>query len=298
MSDVIWDIPEHWIHQQKDSDGTVIEFLRPAEKTDVSVVIPYSSDHTPEYMLREAIETVSNQTVEAEVIIVVDEQQRGPAFSRNLGISQADNRYVAFLDADDLWEPTKLERQLQKLSETGAGICLEGPDMSDEELIRQLIRINIDSLTPSVLIDRDKVNAQFEESLEMREDHLFIIEATNQAGVCFCEDLVTVRKHAQGVSSRTRFNEEHVFRFWEILIERVPWTKQYTPDYWGEAYKQLGLAQLECGKPVGGIRYLLRSAREDYNWTSLLFLILSPLIILYYKFRIDDLRRRYNICRP
>ena len=38
--------------------------------------------------------------------------QQGPSGARNLGVSEATSRCVAFLDDDDSWLPTKLERQL------------------------------------------------------------------------------------------------------------------------------------------------------------------------------------------
>ncbi len=43
----------------------------------------------------------------------------GAAVSRNNALREAKGRWIAFLDSDDLWEPTKLEKQIRFMEENG-----------------------------------------------------------------------------------------------------------------------------------------------------------------------------------
>lgn len=43
----------------------------------------------------------------------------GAAVSRNNALREAKGRWIAFLDSDDLWEPTKLEKQVKFMEENG-----------------------------------------------------------------------------------------------------------------------------------------------------------------------------------
>lgn len=49
-----------------------------------------------------------------------------PAAPRNRGVERARGRYIALLDADDLWHPQKLELQLAALKRTGARLASAG----------------------------------------------------------------------------------------------------------------------------------------------------------------------------
>ena len=54
---------------------------------------------------------------------IKNETNLGVAETRNRGIRMAQGRYVAFLDADDWWEPDKLAAQIRLLEKTGAPLC-------------------------------------------------------------------------------------------------------------------------------------------------------------------------------
>jgi len=127
----------------------------------VSVITPaYNCANT----IKDAIESVRNQTWnEWEMIIVndcstdstqkiieeyaqLDQRIRvethnvnsGSAAARNRAIRLAKGRYIALLDADDMWKPEKLERQIQFMENEKCGLSFTAYDVfRDKENIRR-----------------------------------------------------------------------------------------------------------------------------------------------------------------
>jgi len=62
-------------------------------------------------------------TREPRVRVLSHAARGGVAAARNSALRAAMGRYVAFLDADDIWVPRKLEIQLDVMRETGADLC-------------------------------------------------------------------------------------------------------------------------------------------------------------------------------
>lgn len=67
----------------------------------------------------------------------------GPAIPRNTGLEIAQGELIAFLDADDVWHPDKLSRQVNLLSETGADMVCSSVLILDSESTFDRLLVNL-----------------------------------------------------------------------------------------------------------------------------------------------------------
>ena len=121
----------------------------------VSIITPA---YNAEKYIKDTIESVIAQTYVNWELIIVDDaskdntvniikiyqkkdrrikliplnENQGVANARNIAIQNAKGIYIAFLDADDIWEKDKLKKQIQILKNTNADITYTAYKMIDE----------------------------------------------------------------------------------------------------------------------------------------------------------------------
>lgn len=72
------------------------------------------------------------EAVDRRIHLIHKNKNEGAAKARNTGIEQARGRYIAFLDADDVWHPDKLEKELAFMKEKRAGFVFTAYEFGDE----------------------------------------------------------------------------------------------------------------------------------------------------------------------
>ena len=135
----------------------------------VIVIDDGSTDDTAELVQR-----LGNPSIE-----VVITPNQGVAAARNVGVSRAAAEWVAFLDADDLWTPHKLQAQLDvaQMHRVNFVFCsaTKIPTMPSGPIsARQLARSNC-VVTSSVLIKREileLISTPFTPGMSFAEDYL------------------------------------------------------------------------------------------------------------------------------
>jgi glycosyltransferase involved in cell wall biosynthesis len=229
----------------------------------VSVVIP--TFNCADFVV-EAIRSVLAQSYEHYEIIVVDDGSRdhtqaaleqfgnrvryilqapgGPSVARNRAILEARGELIAFLDADDLWRPTKLSRQVEYLNHHREAVLVytdftRGPHPgtnNDSRLRAYRPRDSADPFhalleenfiaTPTVVVRREALarSGLFDPTLRGSEDfdlwlRLAKIRSTTHHFGFIDEVLADVRQHESNTSRGVDFIR-HQIRAAQIMLER------------------------------------------------------------------------------
>jgi glycosyltransferase involved in cell wall biosynthesis len=286
----------------------------------VSVIIP--TYNSAEY-IEEALESVFEQTFQDFEIIVVDDGSTdgtgeilkkygdriryifqgnsGPASARNQGIRTALGEFIAFLDADDLWVPTKLEKQLELFRQRkDLGMVTTGACSFDEKgvfgystdkretlmvgdiAINIFLRSNIG--TPTVMVRKEIFDSVgfFEENIRQSEDdNMWIRIAAHYEVELIDEALIKVRNHPQ----RMTLNKSELLdsvqtsiqllmtKYGDVVKKKI---EKAVPIKLSQVQFSIGYGYYESGNYREARKAFIRGARYRIRtWKNLLYLMFT-----------------------
>lgn len=137
----------------------------------------------PEDPTIEVIQRYMEEKKENRIRLFLQEQNQGAALARNRGVSEAKGRYIAYLDADDLWKPQKLEKELAFLKQKDVAFVFTGYEFADEngngtgkvvhvpqKLTYKEALKNTTIFTTTVMFDTNKVDKALLEMPNMKSE--------------------------------------------------------------------------------------------------------------------------------
>lgn len=271
----------------------------------VSVVIPYFNAGR---FIEATLRNLADQTFRDFEVVIVDDgsapdealhaqdaaarwhgtyvrqDNTGPGGARNRGADTARGAWIAFLDADDRWEPTKLAKQLaaapdcdmvfcdaETLKEDGTtvGVHRWSAFPSRHDFIGAILRGKVFSFTSSILIRASVFRALggFDRRLRFLEDHLLLYRAVKTLRWTCLNEVLSYRVvHEDSMSHifRNLDLEQHVERrmlFLEIVSEFEPGLCR-TPLLVHELHRNLR-RYVVLRRRMDALRLALRAARLD-----------------------------------
>lgn len=177
---------------------------------------------------------------DARIILVENKINAGSSGARNTALRLAKGQYIAFLDSDDMWHPTFLEKQLLFMKNKNASIVFSSyrriDEVSEEEILPPFIvpeKVDYHSLLktcpifPSTAIyDLEKVKRFFfnEQMGSLRDDYVYWLAMLKEVDCAYGnkEILVDYRLRKSSVTAN-KWNV--VLPQWRVLreIEKLSW---------------------------------------------------------------------------
>lgn len=189
-----------------------------------------STDHTMDVM-EDYLGEIRDERIRVvkREILSPEEKSFGAARARNLGISLAGGRYIAYLDADDRWVEGKLEKELAFLREKQAGFVFTGYEFGDEKAqgtgkvvhVPETINYkqalaNTTIFTSTVMMDTEKIEKSLMEMPYIKSEDTaswWKILKTGVTAYGLDENLVIYRRAGKSLSSN---KIEALRRIWNL----------------------------------------------------------------------------------
>lgn len=163
------------------------------------------------------IEDYIKSTSETRIRLIVQKENQGAALARNRGVKEARGRYIAYLDADDLWEVMKLEKEIAFMKDMDAAFVFTGYEFGDEKAVGtgKIVHVpdklvykealkNTTIFTSTVMFDTVKISKDLLEMPDMKSEDTALwwkILRSGYDAYGLDENLVTYRRPVKSLSS-------------------------------------------------------------------------------------------------
>lgn len=175
------------------------------------------------------IERYIEDTQDDRIRLIRQPSNMGAAMARNRGVQEARGRYIAYLDADDLWVPEKLERELAFMKEKDAAFVFTGYEFADEwgKGLGKVVHVpetlsykealkNTTIFTTTVMFDTQKVDKELLQMPVMKSEDTALwwkILRLGYTAYGLDENLVKYRRPGKSLSSNKL---EAMRRIWNL----------------------------------------------------------------------------------
>lgn len=140
----------------------------------------------------------------------------GAAIARNTAIEKATGSYIAFLDADDLWKPEKLSKQIAFMQEKDIAVSFSSYELMDEEgkslgkMIKALPKVDFSKMLKSNYVgnltgiyNAKKLGKVYMPNIRKRQDWALWLTLIKKVGFAYSleEPLAKYRVREDSISS-------------------------------------------------------------------------------------------------
>jgi len=263
----------------------------------VSIVLPtYNRAAT----LERAIESVLKQTFADFELIIIDDRsaddthlilskcaglvnvrtasqlRRGCSVARNIGISIAQGRYVAFQDSDDEWVPDKLAKAVAALEGTGPETGVFYSDMLRVEADGSSADLRSPDVEPGVLVNETTLDYQvysigiqsavikrkcfdeagyFDEGLPRFIDLELFIRLSDGFRFVHCKEMLVKYHAGEGIST----NRQALVTARRYLLHKYHGRLKQQKHHLAKQYLHLALALEQTGDKYRSLGFILKA---------------------------------------
>ncbi|MBQ1928190.1 MAG: glycosyltransferase family 2 protein [Clostridia bacterium] len=193
-----------------------IDSVRAQTYTDFEMLIvdDCSTDRTCEI-----VEAIAKE--DSRVKLIRQEQNGGAALARNRALENSTGRFIAYLDADDIWMPEKLARQVEFMCENKCGFSCTSYEVIDDngnklnKFVHMLEKVNYTGFltnnllqTVGIMVDTSIVDKKYlvMPNMRRRQDAATWLQVLKSGVECYgLDEILAQYRRAENSLSSNKF---------------------------------------------------------------------------------------------